>query len=120
MKICFKPAWMVLSMLKNGIETEHFTAKVIWPFGFDGEPKVSVSMKPDVFEADNFNEADAVMKETLSDELRDLSDGVHDLILEIGIFSSDRDMVRKNHNPNLCGKSCYSNVYEKKCKGECA
>ena len=41
MKICFKQPREVIDMMRHGISTEHFNAKVTWPYGFDSEPIVN-------------------------------------------------------------------------------
>ena len=104
----------VLDMLRKGISTEHFRARVSWPLGFDGDPKIIVTMNYTEFYPDEWGGAEDNMHETLTDELNDLYGRVHDLIHTIGIFSIDRETVREGGDPSFAGRpSCYSGVYAK-------
>jgi hypothetical protein len=114
MKICFKQSREVIDMMRNGISTEHFSAKVTWPYGFDSEPIVTVSMRDAEFEADNFYQADDVLEDALTSEIKSIKNGVHSLLQEIGIFAADRDCYRNNMQPF----GCYKKFYAK--KGNCA
>lgn len=116
MKICFKQPREVIDMMRHGISTEHFNAKVTWPYGFDSEPIVTVSMRDAEFEADNFCQADEVLEDVLTSEIRVIKDGVHSLLQEIGIFAADRDCYR--HNYKVDKRSCYERICAK--KGNCA
>ena len=113
MKICFKQSREVLDMMRHGISTEHFNAKVTWPYGFDNEPTVTVSMRDAEFEADNWSPVDEVLEEVLTSEIRVIKEGVKALTQEIGIFAIDRESYRHNHKP-FGEKSCYRTMCERK------
>lgn len=104
----------VLDQLRRGVETEHFRARVTWPQGFDGMPKVTVSMNHTEFCADEWGSAEDNMHETLTDELNELYRQVSALTHTLSIFSLDRENVREGMNPNIGRQSCYSPVYERK------
>ena len=120
MRISFLYSDKVLEMLRKGIETEHFRARVSWPNGFDNAPKIKIGMSYCEFvgggiNSDDLNDANDIMYETLKGELDYLQDRISALIHEIGVFAIDRDTVRHNVAP-IGGryKSCYADVYSRK------
>lgn len=119
-RISFLHSNQVLEMLRKGIETDHFRARVSWPEGFDNAPRVKVSMLNCEFVGGGINsddnyDANDEMYDTLKSELDDLHERVDSLIHEINIFAIDRDNVRHNMEPfGARYPSCYKKIYERK------
>ena len=68
MRIGFLQSKEVLDMMRKGIETEHFRARVSWPNGFDNPPTVNVTMNHAEFGRHLDSTAADVMEEVLTSE----------------------------------------------------